>query len=123
MGLDIYFFQQAKDKPDAGEYDEVGYFRKVNPLLNWIDNHVGKVRNQVLIEVTKAQLAALLNDLQRLTPDNCGEVYPTLDGFFYGNTGYDETYWQDARAVTDWVKATLETFDSANNRLLFYAWW
>lgn len=123
MGLDIYFFQRAKGKPDADEYDKVGYFRKVNTLLNWFDKHVGKVRNQVLMEVTKEQLAALLNDLQSLTPDNCGAVFPTIDGFFYGYTDYGEHYWKDVRAVTHWVKETLETFDFKNNRLLFYAWW
>lgn len=123
MGLDIYFFQRAKGRPDADEYDKVGYFRKVNTLLNWVDKHVGKVRNQVLMEVTKEQLAALLNDLQSLTPDNCGAVFPTIDSFFYGYTDYGEAYWQDARAVTRWVKETLETFDFERNRLLFYAWW
>lgn len=83
MGLDIFFFEQAKNAPDDGQYARVGYFRKVNPLLNWIDKHVGLVRNQVLSEVTKAHLQALLSDLQSLTPDNCGAVYPTIDGFFY----------------------------------------
>lgn len=101
----------------------MGYFRKVNPLLKWVDKHVGLVRNQVLLEVTKAHLQALLSDLQSLTPDNCGAVYPTIEDFFYGYTDYGEHYWKDVRAVTLWVKETLETFDFERDRLMFYAWW
>ncbi|ELY7488245.1 hypothetical protein SOJ85_000890 [Cronobacter turicensis] len=123
MGLDIFFFEQAKNAPDDGQYARVGYFRKVNTLLNWIDKHVALVRNQVLSEVTKAHLQALLSDLQSLTPDNCGAVYPTIDSFFYGYTDYGEHYWKDVRAFTRWVKETLETFDFERDRLLFYAWW
>ncbi|WP_275166217.1 hypothetical protein [Citrobacter koseri] len=70
MGLDIFFFERAKNTPDDGQYARVGYFRKVNPLLNWIDKHVGLVRNQVLLEITKAHLQAFLSDLQSLTPDS-----------------------------------------------------
>ncbi|HCL5250688.1 TPA: hypothetical protein N2G30_000770 [Salmonella enterica] len=123
MGLDIFFFERAKNAPEDGQYARVGYFRKVNPLLNWVDKHVGLVSNQVLLEVTQAHLQTLLSDLQSLTPDNCGAVYPTIDGFFYGYTDYGEHYWKDVRAVTRWLKETLETFDFEQNRLLFYAWW
>ncbi|EPM3135429.1 hypothetical protein ACVRUF_002954 [Cronobacter turicensis] len=77
----------------------------------------------MLSEVKKAHLQALLSDLQSLTPDNCGAVYPTIDSFFYGYTDYGEHYWKDVRAVTRWVKETLETFDFERDRLLFYAWW
>lgn len=77
----------------------------------------------MLLEVTKAHLQALLSDLQSPTPDNCGAVYPTIDGFFYGYTGYGERYWKDVRAVTHWVKETLETFDFERDKLMFYAWW
>lgn len=80
MGLDL-FFSNGQNAPDESQYARVGYFRKVNPLLKWVDEHVGLVRNQVLLEVTKAHLQALLSDLQSLTPDNCGAVYPTIDGF------------------------------------------
>ena len=108
MGLDLFFFERAKNAPDESQYDRVGYFRKVNPLLKWVDKHVGLVRNEVLLEVTKAHLQAL---------------YPTIDGFFYGYTDYGEHYWKDVRAVTHWVKETLETFDFELDRLMFYAWW
>lgn len=123
MGLDIYFLGQAKNAPADCQPARVGYFRKVNPLLNWVDKHVGLVRNQLPLEMAKAHLQALQDDLQSLTPDNCGTVFPTIDGFFYGYTTYGETYWQDVRAVTCWVKETLETFDFEQDRLLFYAWW
>ncbi|EOI5885288.1 MULTISPECIES: hypothetical protein [Citrobacter] len=56
MGLDLFFFERAKNAPDESQYARVGYFRKVNPLLKWVDKHVGLVRNQVLLEVTKAHL-------------------------------------------------------------------
>lgn len=46
MGLDLFFFERAKNAPDESQYARVGYFRKVNPLLKWVDEHVGLVRNQ-----------------------------------------------------------------------------
>lgn len=46
MGLDIFFFEKAKNAPDDGQYVRAGYFREVNPLINWVDKHVGTVRNR-----------------------------------------------------------------------------
>ncbi len=52
-GTRSLLFERAKNAPDESQYARVGYFRKVNPLLKWVDEHVGLVRNQVLLEVTK----------------------------------------------------------------------
>jgi len=123
MGLDIYFFSQAKNASVDSQPGRVGYFRKVNALLNWVDKHVGLVRNQIPLEMTKAHLQALQSTLQSLTPDNRSTVFPTIEGFFYGYTDYGEAYWQDVRTLTSWVQEMLDTFDFERNRLLFYAWW
>ncbi|MEL4016931.1 hypothetical protein [Dryocola clanedunensis] len=123
MGLDLWFFEQMRALPDSDHYETTGYFRKVNPLLYWIDRHVGQVYNRNLMEITEMHLILLLSDLQSLTPDNCCAVFPTIEGFFYGYTDYGEAYWQDIHTLTRWVKETLDTFDFDKNRLLFYAWW
>lgn len=41
MGLDLFFFERAKNAPDESQYARGGYFRKVNPFLKWVDKHVG----------------------------------------------------------------------------------
>lgn len=41
MGLDTFFFERAKNAPDESQYARVGYFRKLNPLLKWVDNTLG----------------------------------------------------------------------------------
>ncbi|HGH3485279.1 TPA: hypothetical protein ACJK05_002766 [Salmonella enterica subsp. enterica serovar Thompson] len=82
MGLDIFFL--GRDRvcvTDAvvsvPETREVGYFRKVNPLIAWFEKHCGPIENAVERPVSRTELEALLSDLECLTPENCREFFPT----------------------------------------------
>ncbi|HEN3291938.1 MULTISPECIES: hypothetical protein [unclassified Photorhabdus] len=128
MGLDIYFFELQKNTTTpVSELTEqpidVGYFRKVNALLNWINTHVEPVQNCVDIDITRSHLQRLYDNLTQLTPKNCGEQFPTTEGFFFGSTEYDHSYWQGVHDVKVWVHDILETFDFDESRLVFHAWW
>ncbi|EHV4557697.1 hypothetical protein K0M07_004123, partial [Escherichia coli] len=75
MGLDIFFL--GRDRvcvTDAvvsvPETREVGYFRKVNPLIAWFEKHCGPLENAVERPVSRTELEALLSDLECLTPEN-----------------------------------------------------
>lgn len=135
MGLDIYFFAREKvqaqdaripaegDAAAVQERTKVGYFRKVNALVAWFENHAGEVENCVERPVTRAELEVLQRDLDSLTPANCREVFPVTDGFFFGSQDYNEWYWRDVEDVKAWVSRTLETFDFERRTLVLWAWW
>lgn len=118
MGLDIYLYEAKKS-----EQKKVGYFRKDNAFLHWVDTHVKEVENCVDITISKEQLKALQNTLLTLTKENCAENFPTQNGFFYGSTDYDEWYWDGVEELKQWVKETLQTFNFEENNLIFHAWW
>ncbi|MHW63103.1 hypothetical protein D9G53_28530, partial [Escherichia coli] len=116
MGLDIFFL--GRDRvcvTDAvvsvPETREVGYFRKVNPLIAWFEKHCGPLENAVERPVSRTELEALLSDLECLTPENCREFFPTTEGFFFGSQEYDQYYWKDVEDVKSWVRRTLDSFD------------
>lgn len=57
MGLDLYFIKRpAETTADTTrrEQDEaVGYYRKFNALLNWIDANAGEVENCTDVPLTR----------------------------------------------------------------------
>lgn len=120
MGLDIFFFSQ---KHGSTQLQEIGYFRKVNPLVAWFSQHVEPVENCANIEVQKEQLEFLLATLDKLDPINCFELFPTIDGFFFGSTDYDDDYWESVNEVKAFISKTLQDFDFSNAKLIFHAWW
>ncbi|HDS0567830.1 TPA: hypothetical protein ACH74J_005578, partial [Escherichia coli] len=105
------------------ETREVGYFRKVNPLIAWFEKHCGPLENAVERPVSRTELEALLSDLECLTPENCREFFPTTEGFFFGSQEYDQYYWKDVEDVKSWVRSTLDSFDFERKILLLWAWW
>ncbi|WP_416776460.1 hypothetical protein ACNFJN_15670 [Xenorhabdus budapestensis] len=123
MGLDIHFFSGEKTKKCADRDIEMGYFRKVNPLLYWIDRNVQSVDNCKEVLIPKHKLEELLADLNRLTKENCIQVYPTADGFFYGSIQYDQDYWSDVERVKNWINSLLKSFDFNKYNLFLWAWW
>lgn len=118
MGLDISLVACPRD-----QLSEVGEFRKVNALLQWVNNNVMTVENCAYIPITKEDLEKLQNILNQLTPLNCKTLFPTQEGFFYGSTEYDECYWDDVQDVKEWVDKTLVEFNFEGDILFFSAWW
>ncbi|WP_336844159.1 hypothetical protein [Providencia rettgeri] len=136
MGLDMYFYANEKaeadenripaslnDEPEGNIDAEVGYFRKVNALFKWVEDHIGAIENCEKLPVTQAHLLALQRDLQALTPENCHTVFPTQGGFFFGSTDYDDGYWEDVNDVKRWLDEMFDSFDFDQFSLHFLAWW
>ncbi|HGG6357365.1 TPA: hypothetical protein ACJG6S_001206 [Salmonella enterica subsp. enterica serovar Java] len=69
MGLDLYFIKRpAETTADTTrrEQDEaVGYYRKFNALLNWIDANAGEVENCTDVPLTRQDLEKLRATLDR----------------------------------------------------------
>lgn len=127
MGLDIYFNKIKKQS------DEIGYFRKVNFLVSFVEDLLGreiinceevpfdKQMAEELVRSCKEVLSAKAdiknycehqhipdNEIGNYTPEMIAEeLLPTRPGFFFGNTDYDEWYYHDVEEVLNWCESTL----------------
>lgn len=126
MGLDLYLYTQSKPDSQLGEQlprTEVAYFRKFNALLKWVDTYVKEVKNCEDVILDKHKLQKLLYTLKSLNPENCQELFPTTEGFFFGSTEYDEWYWKDVTALQAVVSKLLKRVDFSRMVVCFHAWW
>jgi len=75
-----------------------GYWRKANQIHQWfVDNVQEGVDNCSRYYVSLEQLNELLGICNTVLADHsqAEELLPTADGFFFGNTNYDEWYFND----------------------------
>lgn len=108
-------------------YSEVAYFRKVNFLLPYF----GYEENCSEIVIDKCEVEELINDCKRVLAAEdtdeaesvADELLPTEEGFFFGNTDYDERYFNDVQGVMDKFTEILDTFDFDENELVMNCWW
>lgn len=101
MGLDIWFSKR--------KISRFGYFRKVNFLVKFFELKGLNVKNQEPLEITKEDVKELLQYCEDVLKDHslAKELLPTMEGFFFGNTDYNEHYFDDVEEVRDFVKYTL----------------
>ncbi|HAX1982187.1 TPA: hypothetical protein JW546_003932 [Escherichia coli] len=124
MGLDIYFESQPKNELNNEESrKQIGYFRKFNALVGWMERNVGEVKNCELLELTMNDICFLKAHLMHINESNCEEILPVTEGFFFGSQEYDEYYWLDVVELKELVDEIIENHDFHNNRLTFCAWW
>ena len=98
MGLDIYFTKMKTSN--------VGYFRKVNFLVRYFADLGFDVENQVPFRITKDDVLELLDRCNRVLENHelAEELLPTVSGFFFGSTDYDEWYFEDVEAVKYYIE-------------------
>ena len=78
--------------------EEVGYWRKANQIHRWfVENVQDGVDNCGEYFVSKADLQSLLDVCLAVKLDHsqAEELLPAASGFFFGNTDYDEWYYND----------------------------
>ena len=79
---------------------EAMYWRKANAIHYWFVMNVqhGEDNCKEYI-VSKAQLQELLDTLRKVDQDHslADEILPTSEGFFFGDTDYQEWYYQDIK--------------------------
>lgn len=89
--------------------EEVGYWRKANQIHDWfvrnVQDGVDDCRNAF---VSREKLQELLDLCRIVVIDNtkAEDLLPTASGFFFGNTNYDEWYFQD-------IQSTIEILEEA----------
>lgn len=127
MGLDMYMYQKTKGKKFDLEKDiEVAYWRKHNALLNFIEQMLEKpIENTVPQPLTKENLEEILEVSKAIyyrqaDPDT---IMPTIRGFFFGSTDYDEGYFHDAKITVEQISEILSDTNFDEEEIYFWAWW
>ena len=120
MGLDIYV--------NKVKYHRLGYFRKVNFLVRFFENKGFDVEHQTPLCFDRDIAKELLDLCNQVLEDHskAKELLPTMGGFFFGSTDYDEYYFKNVEEVRNWVKETLlPKFDDleANEYIEFSTWY
>jgi hypothetical protein len=78
----------------------VGYWRKANHIHDWFVNNVQDGEDDCKsYHVSREQLMELIEICERVhrsgDPDLAEELLPTASGFFFGDTQYDEYYFEE----------------------------
>lgn len=123
MGLDMYLYKElyVKNWPHMGPLEvtyitatrndkaldtdhvvylvsEVGYWRKANQIHSWLVKHIQDGQdNCARYLISIEQLEELLTTVERVLADHslAEALLPTLEGFFFGGTDYDDYYFSD----------------------------
>ena len=101
MGLDIFLTKKKRTN--------IGYFRKVNFLVKFFEDKGFDVPNQTPLAITREDAEELLSKCEEVLKDHSKglELLPTMSGFFFGNTDYNDYYYDSVEAVRDYVKDKL----------------
>lgn len=118
MGLDMYLFG-VKEESNMHNYDigkvstqiEIGYWRKASQIHRWFVKNVQKgVDNGATYYVSRENLKTLKNLSEEvlIEPKRAEVLLPLSDGFFFGNTGYDEKYFHNIQKTIEICRYALE---------------
>ena len=116
MGLDIAFIIKFKD-----ETEKILTYRKVNFLRKFIFDNTSMEYddNCAEIEVSRELFEKLYDKTEEVLClehiEEAANILPTLGGFFFGNTDYDEYYIQNVRQVHDDIDEILYGKDITGN--------
>lgn len=101
MGLDIYFIKKKSR--------QIGYFRKVNFLVKYFSDLGFDVENQTPFKISEEDAKILLDRCEEVLKDHSKgpELLPTMSGFFFGSTEYDDYYYEDVKEVREYIRDTL----------------
>lgn len=119
MGLDIFFKKRVER--------ELGYFRKVNFLVKYFTDLGFDVEHQIPFEITIEDIEVLLKRCKQVLKDHklAPTLLPTMEGFFFGNTDYDEYYYQDIKEVRNFIEKDLipEMKKLKDNESIYFETW
>ena len=101
MGLDIYF--------NRHKLTEIGYFRKVNFLVKFFADKGFDVLNQTPFIINKKDAEELFGRCEDVLKDHskASTLLPTMSGFLFGSTKYDEDHYNNVQRVKDYIEDTL----------------
>ena len=123
MGLDMYLYKLEKE--------EIGYLRKANMIHYWIEKRILSQNPEIKELCSLGHYGLGYNDLKALymdidfvlkNPKMAKKILPTRPGFFFGNLGYNEIYFETLREAKNQLKRILE--ENTNDDIFIYdPWW
>jgi hypothetical protein len=121
-----HFPELAADQSVQEITVRVGYWRKANHIHKWfVDNVQDGEDNCADYYVSREALEELRRrcqqvlDFRHLAVDNL----PTASGFFFGNTDYDEYYFQDVERTVKFIDAALRLQETENWDIEYSSSW
>ena len=100
--------------------EAAAYWRKANQIHNWfVENVQNGTDDCKSYYVSEEQLQQLIDTCKEVLADHdkAPDLLPTCSGFFFGDTDYDEYYYED---LEDTVKQLEEVLSNASDRAEFY---
>jgi hypothetical protein len=89
-------------------------WRKFNALHGWfVENNQNDVDDCGTYDVSNQLLSKLLDTLIKVRDDNnlASELLPTVQGFFFGNNEYDESYFEDVNETIGLLQDAIKNCD------------
>ena len=128
MGLDMFLERMPRNvKPSYEFSEEIGYWRKANQIHKWF---VDKVQDGIddceyHHEVTEEDLDELINTCHEVldNPNLAEELLPPQEGFFFGETSYDEYYFVDLNYTIEICENALKTTDFDTQAIYYISSW
>lgn len=109
--------------------DEYASWRKANAIHKWfVDNICGGVDNCELSRaITREEIVDLYERCKTIlgttNKETWAKLLPTLPGFFFGSTEYDDRYLEDIRHTLIVCESILKDFDFDKYSLHYEASW
>lgn len=104
---------------------EFMYWRKANAIHQWFVDNVQEGNDDCgEYLVTEKDFVALRDACRAVIddPKNAEKYLPTQGGFFFGNTEYNDYYFEDVQRTLDWLNTMLfvNKFDPKLDQWYFY---
>lgn len=125
MGLDMMLLHVTNEY-DGTYSDEVGYWRKANQIHRWfVQNVQNGVDDCGEYKVTEEQLIELRDTCNQVLNDHslAEELLPAQSGFFFGNTDYDDWYYNDLENTVKIIDEILENKQYCLDDLYYSSSW
>lgn len=135
MGLDIWVYVgENKEKIKRDEFQREYYYRKANWLFDFFAKNVEEIKNFNDINEVNARDIELNVDIIKKLVESCKEVLkdhskastllPTCKGFFFGNTEYNDNYFDDVEQVLSDMEDLLRFMkDNPDSVIIYHPWY
>ena len=135
MGLDMTVYAtNGEDLTKEDLYSEEDlcqdlnswYWRKANAVHNWMVENVQDGKDDCgVYEVFLPQLMDLKGIVEKIiaNPKKAPDLLPTVSGFFFGSTEYDEWYMDDMHLTLKNINQMLEDHEEGETRFFYTSSW
>lgn len=105
---------------------QVGYWRKANAIHRWfVENVQNNVDDCGTYDVSLTQLSELLTIVDMVLEDHskAETLLPSMGGFFFGTTNYDEHYFRDLKYTKELLEDIVNKPDMHKCYLTYQSSW